>query len=293
MHAFFTPERHRLIVEHLTLKNPVHILNQQLADTGVPPVELSSLILEVTALHEQAKTLKPTSFTNNQFRTQPAPVVKVPVPEPIKEGYPSTIDVDGQVVRVALQMTLPRLVVFENVLTPEECDALIELASPSIDRSTVVSHGDGASVVSTARTSSGSYFHKGQYELIDKIDHRLATLTNWPYEKGEGLQVLRYEPGQEYVPHHDWFDPNSPGSSTVIGAPGNRVGTLVLYLNDVEEGGSTSFPESGLHVMPKKGSAVFFSYDSPSDDTKTLHTGSPVVKGVKWVATKWLRENTF
>lgn len=293
MHPSFTPERHRLIVEHLTLKNPIHVINQQLADDGVPVDQLGDLIQEVTKLHEQAKALKPTVFTNNQFRTQPAPVVKVPVPEPIKEGFPSTIDLGDVVVRVAMQMTLPRLVVFENLLTHEECDALIELASPSIGRSTVVNHGDGASVVSEARTSSGSYFHKGQHELIDKIDHRIAKLTGWPHEKGEGLQVLRYEPGQEYIPHHDWFDPNAPGAATVIGSSGNRVGTLVLYLNDVEEGGATSFPETGIHVMPKKGSAVFFSYDSPTMDTKTLHAGSPVVKGVKWVATKWLRENTF
>lgn len=292
MHKFFTPDRHRMIVEHLALRTPEHVMTAQLVSDGVPAEETKSLIDEVIKMQEKAKVMKPTSFINPEFRPKTS-APKVPVPEPIKEGFPSTIDLGDVVVRVALQMSLPRLVVFENLLTHEECDALIELATPSIGRSTVVSNGDGSSVVSAARTSSGAYFHKNQDELIDKIDQRLAKLTEWPYENGEGLQVLRYEPGQEYVAHHDWFSPDVPGSATVIGHAGNRVGTIVLYLNDVEEGGATSFPESGLHVMPKKGGAVFFSYDSPTVETKTLHAGSPVTKGVKWIATKWLREKQF
>ena len=292
MHTFFTPDRHRMIVEHLALRSPENIITEQLVSSGVPLENVKSLIDHVVKMQEQAKAMKPSSFVNPEFRPK-STVVKVPVPEPIKQGFPGTIDLGDVIVRVALQMSLPRLVVFENLLTDEECNALIELANPSIARSTVVNNSDGSSVVSEARTSSNAYFHKGENELIDKIDRRLAKLTDWPYENGEGLQILRYEPGQEYVPHHDWFSPDVPGSATVIGHAGNRVGTLVLYLNDVEEGGATSFPESGLHVMPKKGSAVFFSYDSPSADTKTLHAGSPVVKGVKWIATKWLREKQF
>lgn len=292
MHAHFTAERHRLIVEHLALRNPEHVIVNDVIQTGVPEEEVKGLIKHVLQMQEQAKAMKPSSFINPQFRAQ-AVVKKVPVPEPIKEGYPSVIDLGDIKVRVNIQLEHPRLVVFENVLTEAECDGLIDLAIPTIGRSTVVNNSDGTSVVHSARTSSGAYFHKAQHELIDKIDQRLAKLTNWDYDKGEGLQILRYEPGQEYVAHHDWFDPNSPGASTVIGNSGNRVGTIILYLNDVEEGGSTNFPETGLHVMPKKGSAVFFSYDCPSPESKTLHAGSPVVKGVKWIATKWLRESTF
>lgn len=293
MHTYFSITRHRLIVEHLTLQTPDSVIAADLVKDGVPEEETYSLIGHVRQMQEKAKAMKPTSFTNPEHRPAVANIPKVPVPEPIPGGFPSTIDLGDIVVRVAMQMTLPRLIVFENVLTAEECDALIELASPSIVRSTVVNNSDGASVVSDARTSSNAYFHKGDNELINKVDQRLAKLTNWPYEKGEGLQILRYEPGQEYVPHHDWFSPTVPGSATVIGSSGNRVGTVVLYLNDVEEGGATAFPESGLSVMPKKGGAVFFNYDSPTVETKTLHAGLPVIKGVKWVATKWLREKQF
>ena len=74
---------------------------------------------------------------------------------------------------------------------------------------------------------------------------------------------------------------------------GQRVGTLVIYLNTPELGGGTVFPDVGLEVAPVKGNAVFFSYDRPHASTRTLHGGAPVLAGEKWVATKWLREREF
>jgi prolyl 4-hydroxylase len=74
---------------------------------------------------------------------------------------------------------------------------------------------------------------------------------------------------------------------------GQRVGTLVMYLNTPEGGGATTFPEVGLEVAPVRGNAVFFSYTRAHPGTKTLHGGAPVLAGEKWVATKWLREREF
>ena len=74
---------------------------------------------------------------------------------------------------------------------------------------------------------------------------------------------------------------------------GQRVGTLVMYLNEPQGGGATIFPEAGLEVAPVKGQAVFFSYDRAHPSTGTLHGGAPVLAGEKWVATKWLREGRF
>jgi prolyl 4-hydroxylase len=71
------------------------------------------------------------------------------------------------------------------------------------------------------------------------------------------------------------------------------VGTIVMYLNTPEQGGGTTFPDVGLEVAAVKGNAVFFSYDKPHPNTKTLHGGAPVVAGEKWVATKWMRERRF
>ena len=120
-----------------------------------------------------------------------------------------------------------------------------------------------------------------------------ARLVNWPEENGEGLQILRYAPGAQYRPHYDYFDPAEPGTPTILRRGGQRVGTLVMYLQEPERGGATVFPDIGLEVAPKRGTAVFFSYERPDPGTRTLHGGAPVLAGEKWVATKWLREREF
>jgi prolyl 4-hydroxylase len=125
------------------------------------------------------------------------------------------------------------------------------------------------------------------------VEKRIAELLHWPLDHGEGLQVLRYRPGAEYKPHHDYFDPVHSGTPRILERGGQRVGTLVIYLNTPEGGGATTFPDVGLEVAPVRGNAVFFSYDRPHVSTKTLHGGAPVTAGEKWVATKWLREGVF
>jgi prolyl 4-hydroxylase len=125
------------------------------------------------------------------------------------------------------------------------------------------------------------------------IEARVAALLNWPLDHGEGIQVLRYRPGAEYRPHHDYFDPAHPGTAHVLKRGGQRVGTLVMYLNTPQGGGATTFPDVGLEVAPIRGNAVFFSYDRPHASTRTLHGGAPVTAGEKWVATKWMREGVF
>lgn len=217
----------------------------------------------------------------------------VATPFPIWEGDPCFIDLGDVKVRVAFKsMSNPNIIVFEDVLTHEECDAMIALAEPILIRSTTVAN-NGGSEVHQARTSSGASFIKAQTPVIARVEERLAKLAQWPVEKGEPIQVLNYQPGQEYKPHNDYFDPMVDGSYMHITTPGNRVATMIMYLNDVEEGGSTAFPQVGVHVMPKKGSVVFFSYGRPHEDSKSLHGGSPVVKGQKWIATKWLRERAY
>jgi prolyl 4-hydroxylase len=130
-------------------------------------------------------------------------------------------------------------------------------------------------------------------ELVRRIEARIERLFHWPAENGEGVQVLQYRPGAEYKPHYDYFDPAAPGTATILTRGGQRVGTVVMYLNEPEKGGGTTFPDAGLEVYPKRGNALFFSYDKPHPSTKTLHGGAPVVAGEKWIATKWLREREF
>lgn len=196
-------------------------------------------------------------------------------------------------VKVVMSLKHPRVVVFANVLSPDECEALMSLAATRLSRSETVVHATGGSEINAARTSEGMFFTRGESELITRVEARLSALLNWPVENGEGLQVLRYAPGAEYKPHFDYFDPEQPGTAAVLRRGGQRLATLVLYLNTPQEGGATVFPDAGLTVNPVQGHGVFFNYDRPSPATKSLHGGAPVIEGEKWVATKWMRQGRF
>jgi prolyl 4-hydroxylase len=215
------------------------------------------------------------------------------VPEPALDGQPPSINVGGREVQILTMMKHPRVIVFGGLLSDEECSGLMDLARPRLARSETVQNATGGSEVNDARTSDGMFFERGEHELIRRVEQRIADLVRWPLDHGEGLQVLCYRPGAEYRPHHDYFDPAQTGTARILQRGGQRVGTLVMYLNTPEGGGGTTFPDVGLEVAPVRGNAVFFSYDRAHPTTKTLHGGAPVVAGEKWVATKWLRQGVF
>ncbi len=223
----------------------------------------------------------------------PVPEVGSQVPEPALEDRPTLIHALDRDVQVLVELKHPRVVVFGGLLSDAECDEIVALSSQRLIRSETVDNQTGGSEVNAARTSDGMFFERGETACITRIEARVAALLNWPVDHGEGLQVLRYRPGAEYKPHHDYFDPAQPGTPTILKRGGQRVGTLIMYLSSPVRGGATVFPDAGLDVAPVKGNAVFFSYDRAQPTTKTLHGGSPVLAGEKWVATKWLREGVF
>jgi prolyl 4-hydroxylase len=217
----------------------------------------------------------------------------VPVPDPQLDDSPLYLDTGDRRVCVLQSMYNPRVVVFGGLLSDQECEQLIELARPRMARSLTVQTKTGGEELNEDRTSDGMFFARGENELVTQIEARIAKLVNWPVENGEGVQVLRYTPGSEYKPHYDYFDPNEPGTATIVRRGGQRVGTVVMYLGEPDKGGGTTFPDVHLEVAPKRGNAVFFSYERPHPSTRTLHGGAPVLAGEKWIATKWLRERRF
>ncbi|KTT22587.1 2OG-Fe(II) oxygenase [Pseudacidovorax intermedius] len=221
------------------------------------------------------------------------PPARTEMPEPALAGDPLYLDAGDRRVQVMQTLAQPRVVVFGQLLSDDECEQLIAAARSRLARSLTVETKTGGEAVNADRTSDGMFFQRGENELVSRIEDRIARLLNWPVERGEGLQILRYSPGAQYRPHYDYFDPGEPGTPTILKRGGQRVGTLVMYLHEPERGGATTFPDVGLAVAPVRGSAVFFSYDRPHPTTKTLHGGAPVEAGEKWVATKWLREGEF
>lgn len=196
-------------------------------------------------------------------------------------------------VQVIATMHKPRVVVLSGLLSHEECDELVALARPRMARSETLELTTGGGAIHESRTSQGMFFDREENPLCSRIERRIADLLDWPLDHGEGLQVLHYGVGAEYKPHYDYFDPDQPGSVPVLKRGGQRVASVVMYLNTPRQGGGTVFPDVQFEVAPIKGNAVFFSYDRPDPITRSLHGGSPVIEGEKWVATKWLRERRF
>jgi prolyl 4-hydroxylase len=264
------------------------------AEAGCRPEEvLSAMCASGWAEDVAVEALEATLTQRLQQLGKPLPTAPVPLPEPALEGQPLSLFALDREVQVLTALRLPRVVVFGGVLSHDECDGLVALSRTRLARSETVDNQTGGSQVNVARTSDGMFFERGEFPLIDRIERRLAALLNWPLDHGEGLQVLRYRPGTEYKPHHDYFDPAQPGTPTILQRGGQRVGTLIMYLNSPTHGGGTVFPDAGLEVAPVKGNAVFFSYDRAHQATRTLHGGAPVLEGEKWVATKWLRQGVF
>ncbi len=208
-------------------------------------------------------------------------------------GSPRRLDAGDRWVDVILTMAHPRIVVLGGLLSAEECDGLVAAARPRMSRSLTVQTQTGGDELNPDRTSDGMFFGRAENELVARIEARIARLLQWPVENGEGIQVLNYRTGAEYKPHYDYFDPQEPGTGTIVKRGGQRIATVVMYLNEPARGGGTTFPDVGLEVAPVRGNAVFFAYPRPHPGTMTLHGGAPVIEGEKWVATKWLRERVF
>jgi prolyl 4-hydroxylase len=245
---------------------------------------------EDAAIAEMEATMRGHLVHRTQVQELPPAVV---VPEPDLEGSPLYQDAGDRRVHVLSALRQPRIVVFGNLLSAGECEALVAQSRPRMVRSRTVTPATGGEEVHSDRRSDGMFFARGESPLITRIEARIARLLRWPVEHGEGLQILRYGPGAEYRPHHDYFEPDAPGTPALLQRGGQRVGTLVIYLSEPARGGGTVFPDVGLEVAPKRGNAVFFSYERPHPGTRTLHGGAPVIEGEKWIATKWLRERPY
>ena len=206
-----------------------------------------------------------------------------------------TIHTSDRDVHLTFRVAQPAVALLDDLMSPEECDELVRLSVIKLKRSTIVDPTTGREVVIDERSSDGTYFLLNENDFIARLDRRIAEVMHWPIENGEGIQILRYGVGGEYKTHFDYFPPSDSGSQAHLAKGGQRVSTLVMYLNDVGAGGETVFPHLNLSVVPKKGSAVYFEYCNSRGqvDARTLHGGLPVTAGEKWIATKWMRQRRY
>ena len=127
--------------------------------------------------------------------------------------------------------------------------------------------------------------------VVRSLDLRVAAALGHPAEHGEGLALLRYQVGQQYLPHCDWIDPQRQANPDDLKRRGQRVATVLVYLNDDFDGGETEFPRIALKHRGATGDALMFANVRPDGDLDhdSLHAGLPTTRGVKWVLSQWLR----
>lgn len=174
----------------------------------------------------------------------------------------------------------PHSYLIENFISPAECDALICAADGFLIRAPVVGAGNGE--LSMSRTSSTCYFAR---EDVPNLVQRVCALTGKPIEHIELPQVGCYLASQEYKQHFDAFDLTTEDGRRFAENGGQRVCTVLVYLNDVAQGGRTCFSKLGLSIAPRRGMAVVFfpaTLDGMLDDA-ALHAAEPAID-VKWVS---------
>jgi len=196
---------------------------------------------------------------------------------------------------VALNLTViskapegPRVFLIEDLLSPYECDHIVQEGQSVVRPSAV---GTDGGFKSRTRTSENGWLRRSRTPILETVHRRFADVLGLDegivHSNGvaEELQVVRYEIGQQYQPHHDFSD---------TGIANQRFLTLLLYVNTPDEGGGTSFPKAnngrGLRVKPPRGSGVLFYSMLPdgNGDDLSLHAGEPVIKGRKWVCNLWI-----
>ncbi|KAH9261612.1 hypothetical protein BASA81_000268 [Batrachochytrium salamandrivorans] len=196
----------------------------------------------------------------------------------------------------------PRAFAVDYFISDTESDYIISKAQQRLGKSAVEARGpDGELVPSNTRTSKNAWLERGESDVLDRIFRRVADLLYIPEESlhhtkpggcAESLQVVYYQNSAHYAPHHDWG---------VHGGPHTRLATVLLYLNEPEVGGSTTFPkavvgkQAGLEVKPKRGKAVLFYSQHPDGnvDDESLHEARPVTQGEKWLANVWVHDKMF
>ena len=180
------------------------------------------------------------------------------------------------------------LFIADDFLSPAECDAIVALILAQLRPSTISAPpgGEYDKAFRTSRTCDLS----AENPAVDALDTKIAQAIGYERSMAEATQGQHYEAGQVFKTHTDFFKPYELERYS-MGELGQRTWTFMIYLNDVEGGGETEFPDLGIKVTPKKGRAVIWNnlLASGEGNGNTRHQSLPVTAGTKTIITKWFR----
>ena len=181
-------------------------------------------------------------------------------------------------------------VLHPDFVTPDENDYILKNAGPMFRESLLVSGS-----LENVRQSKTAWLSRDD-PVVANIIHRVCSLTNLPFENAEKMQVVEYEPNGYYRPHYDASCDDKEECVEFEKNGGQRIVTMLIYLNDQYEGGATHFPKLNTSYKPPKNTALLF-YSLEKNGGKchplSLHAGTPVISGKKYIANIWLREHAY
>ncbi|MFT3728708.1 MAG: 2OG-Fe(II) oxygenase [Terricaulis sp.] len=189
----------------------------------------------------------------------------------------------------------PRVFTIRNFIPAPACNWLIKYGRKNLQRAAIQDAAkNGAFVVDDARTNSVAPTSILQHDLVIQLTNmRIAAMTGIPIAQQEATNILHYARGQQYAPHFDFIrEHEEAGFAHELRSMGQRVLTFLIYLNDDYEGGETAFPLLNWSFKGKAGDALMFWNLSAAGEREqlSLHAGTPVTKGEKWLLSKWMRQ---
>jgi prolyl 4-hydroxylase len=189
--------------------------------------------------------------------------------------------------------TAPRAVSVQGFLSKTVCDWIIARARARVQRALVYDAATAAGRPGSERSNTAFEFGFLDLDLVVLLVRaRIAATIGVPVEILEPPQVLHYDVGEQFARHHDYFDPRRAGHAAQIAAGGQRIATVLVYLNAEYEGGETDFPLIGLRHRGGPGDALYFANIDPqrAPDPRTLHAGLAPTRGEKWLLSQWVRD---
>ena len=192
----------------------------------------------------------------------------------------------------------PRVATSDAFATREECDHLVHKMGESLRRASDYRRGRRANDDAEVQYFSGSGQPVGALatdSVVRVMEERVARMTGWPADALEPCSVIRYEPGEEYQPHVDYFTTEQMEQDRLDGRDygGQRVATFLVYLRVPEAGGETVYEQAGISVAGQPGMGVLHYNVTPEGepDGLSLHSGRKVQRGEKWLWRSTLREH--
>jgi len=190
----------------------------------------------------------------------------------------------------------PRIWRADGFATPAQCDMLIAQARGKVAPAKMYDRERRTIQFDAIRTNSEFLFDITQANVMLVLMRiKIGLLVSLPVPHMEPPQVLHYAPGQELRAHYDFIrGSDSAGYGRDGTYAGDRVVTFLLYLNDGYEGGQTDFPKAGVRYKGRKGDALFFAnLRGGKPDIMSLHSGTPILQGEKWLFSQWIHDRPF